>query len=119
MHERLVERKKAVAETSGDEQLAVIARAQLEALPEEIRRRFATQVDDDVEDTAVQALHEFRHVKIVVQPAHDVARRARGRVLRPLGRQTELGVLRCRPRLFEKPARVVVHVGNEEPRVRK
>src|SRR6202163_4065137 len=118
VHDRVVvEREKAVAEARGDEELPVVTVGEVEAFPPQVRRRLAPQVDDDVPDASVQALHELGHAKVVMQPADHVARRPRARVLREVHFESERGVFRIGPRLLEEAAVVFEHVGDEHARV--
>jgi len=119
MHQNaVVEGQKSVSESRRNEKLAVVGRRQQEALPLQVGRRLRPQIHDRIEDPAVQALHQFGHAKIVVQPANDVARRPRRGILFPFAdRQMTFAVLGLGPDFLKIAAVVVKHVGHEYLRV--
>src|ERR1700733_2210619 len=113
----VVEREGAVAKARRYVQLLVVAIGEHEALPLQVRRRLAPQVDDRVPNSSLQALHELGHPEVVVQPAEHVARRPRARVLREALVEAGRGVFGVGPRLLEKTAIVFEDVGNEHARL--
>jgi len=67
--------------TGGNIQLAVVLLRKAEACPVPVRRRFLTQIDDDVEGPADENLNELAHTSVAVHASKDVAHRARDIVL--------------------------------------